>query len=170
MNDIDEYKNIHIVFQIDTNRINAKQDRIYMNQLENWHNDEIIFIEMSRVAQEEILRENRKSIYSITRKKKVYCYTFSETCADTQEETFMLKTIENILFPLGAKNISENNDVEIVFNAWKYGCILITDDGDSKRQPGGILGNKKKLKEIGITVMRDYEAVDYVRNKIKYRY
>ena len=44
--------------------------------------------------------------------------------------------------------------------------MLITDDGGSKQQPGGILGNRERLSSLGIQVMRDYEAVEFVKHKI----
>jgi hypothetical protein len=74
--------------------------------------------------------------------------------------------IEKILFPSGSKNDNERNDVRVVLGAAYYECILITNDGDSRTQPGGILGRRKELKEIGITVMRAPEAVQKVRDKI----
>ena len=37
------------------------------------------------------------------------------------------------------------NDIEIVFNAAKYEGILVTADGGSRRQLGGILGNRAAL-------------------------
>ena len=95
---------------------------------------------------------------------------YSRTYSDTPEEMEIIKNIEKILFPNGAKNTNEKNDIEIVFNAKKYFCILITNDGDSKSQPKGILGNADILKEkIGVEVMTDKEAVELVIKKIKNR-
>ena len=56
--------------------------------------------------------------------------------------------------------------VPYLFNAHKYERILITDDGGSKRQPGGIIGNREKLSSLGIKILRDHEAVELVRQKI----
>jgi hypothetical protein len=39
---------------------------------------------------------------------------------------------------------------------------LITDEGDSKSQKGGMLGNRVKLNGIGIQVVRDSEAVEMI--------
>ncbi|OGX27368.1 MAG: hypothetical protein A2705_01990 [Omnitrophica WOR_2 bacterium RIFCSPHIGHO2_01_FULL_52_10] len=77
-----------------------------------------------------------------------------------------LNQIQLILFPLGVQSRNNQNDVEIVFNAWKYFRILVTDDGDSRSQPVGILGNRDHLADIGIRVMRDDEAVELVKQKI----
>ena len=46
------------------------------------------------------------------------------------------------MFPNGAKDDNELNDVRIVCEAKKYEAILVTGDGGSKAQPGGILGNR----------------------------
>ena len=64
-----------------------------------------------------------------------------------------------VIFPHGIRSQRQKNDVEIVFNAHKYERILITWDGASKRQPGGILGNREKLRSLDIQVMRDYGGV-----------
>jgi len=115
-----------------------------------------------RLQKAKILSEQKKN--SI-RTEKAYSYISTETLASTPDEARMLRKIKDILFPRGVKNINERNDVEILFNAWKYGAILITDDGGSKRQPGGILGNRDKLTALGIQVMRDHEAVEIVKQK-----
>ena len=48
-------------------------------------------------------------------------------------------------------------------------AILVTNDGDSKRQTGGILGHREALARLGVSVMTDAEAVTYVRRKIAER-
>lgn len=59
------------------------------------------------------------------------------------------------------------NDVRIVFHACKYHYILITNDGDSRSQPTGILGNASILKnELRIIIMRYSEAVGMVQSEI----
>jgi len=56
-----------------------------------------------------------------------------------------------------------------VADALRWTAILITSDGGSKRQPGGILGNRQTLRDLGITVMNDGEAVEFVLGKIEER-
>lgn len=46
---------------------------------------------------------------------------------------------------------------------------FLSDDGGSKRQPGGILGNRDKLAALGIQGLRDHEAVELVKQKIIHR-
>ena len=79
------------------------------------------------------------------------------------------KAIERAVFPGGAASQSQRNDVDIVFNALKYGATLITNDGGSKRQPGGILGNRDRLADLGVRVMTPPEAVRLVRQRIAER-
>ena len=135
-----------------------------MNQLEIWHNNGVIDLQLSEVAQNEAIAGNNSA-----RKNKAFAYIYSCTFANTSDEQNQLRNISDILFPDGIKNSNQRNDVEIVFNALKYTGFLITNDGASKSQPGGILGAKEKLKEIGLFVMSDCEAVDYIKGLIKTR-
>jgi len=155
---------VYLDFHIDTNRINAKGHLTSMNILERWFEDDVIYLEMSEVAQNEAANSG-----SPVRTEKAYNYIASETLAGTPDELKIIKKIRDILFPDGVNIINERNDVEIVFNAWKYGQILITDDGGSRRQPSGILGNREKLAALNIQVMRDHEAVELVSEKIRKR-
>lgn len=152
---------VYLDFQIDTNRINSKSRLTYMNILELWHEDDVINLAMSEIAQKEAVNSG-----SSVRTDKAYTYIASETLAGTSHEFLILKQIKEILFPDGIGTINEQNDVEIVFNAWKYSKILITDDGGSKRQPGGILGNRDNLLALGIQVLSDNEAIQLVKQKI----
>jgi hypothetical protein len=109
-----------------------------MNQLERWRADGVILMDMSEVAQGEAMsgRDDRRTA-------KALDTIFSMTYADTPQEKQKLLEIEAILCPEGAKTQNQSNDVEIVFNALKYGRILVTADGGSKSQPGGNLGQAK---------------------------
>ena len=78
------------------------------------------------------------------------------------------KFVEAIIFPEGAKNENQQNDIKIILEAKRYAAILVTADGGSKKQPGGILGNREKLKDM-LTIFSPDEAVDFVRSKIKER-
>ena len=152
------------IFHIDANRLNARLCLSNMNKLEKWHEDGVITIEMSEVAQSEAASGG-----DLKRKSKAYGYIFTKTLAGTPDEKSRLHAIEGILFPDGAKAENERNDVAVVFNAMKYEAILITNDGDSKRQPRGILGNRQKLKRLRAEILTDEEAVQLVRDLIKKR-
>ena len=155
-------KFVYLTFQIDTNLINARQVNDNINQLEKWHNDGVIEIIISEVASSEAKQGN-----DCKRAKKANSYIYSMTIADFSEEKHKMDEIASIVFPNGITTQNQLNDVEIIFNAYKYGRILVTNDGASKRQPGGILGNAKQLGKIGIKVMTDREAVLLVQDKIK---
>lgn len=76
--------------------------------------------------------------------------------------------VEAALFPDGAQRENQKNDVRIVCEAINYHAILITNDGDSKSQPGGLLGNRAKLANF-VQIMSPDEAVSFVRSKIAER-
>ena len=156
-------RNVCRTFHLDANRINSRESLPNMNQLEKWHENGVIQIQMSEIAQNEAARgdQNRAS------KARNYIYTI--TMGNTPGETQMMQKIENILFLENAATTSERNDVEIVFNAYKYGSILVTNDGASKSQPNGILGKREELAKLGIEVMTDTQAVAVVRKLIAER-
>lgn len=156
---------VGLMFHIDTNRINAKQQLEHMNRLEKWAADDVIMLDMAEVTLNEATaggntRRTAKALNSI----------YSETLASTPQEQQMIAAIENILFPDGADNQNKRNDVEIVFNAAKYCRILVTADGGSKTQPRGILGSADALKgAVGVEVMSDAQAVQLVKQRIQAR-
>lgn len=157
-------RHICLIFHIDANRVNSRCSIANMNRLEQWAKDDVVMIDMSEVAQREAAAGNDRA-----RRAKAYEHIFTESIPSTDKERKMLQKIEKILFPAGARSENERNDVDVVFNAHKYGRILIANDGGSKRQPGGILGNREKLKELGIEVMTDEEAVRLVEDRIQKR-
>lgn len=159
MNNLERY--VWLEFHVDTNRINARKNLKYMNLLEYWHENDIIYMEMSDVAQKEAAHGGNPDRF-----EKAYTYAATETLASPSDKLRMMNQVSAVLFPQGIKSRKEKNDVEIVFNAYKYGRILITDDGGSKQQPGGILGNREKLRSLGNQVMRDSEAVELVKHKL----
>jgi hypothetical protein len=136
-----------------------------MNMLENWASKGVISIDMSQVASKEAQKGSNKK-----RTDKAREHILTHTHASTPEEQRKLKRIQEIVFPNGITNENQSNDCEIIFNADKYGCILITNDGASKKQPGGILGNAERLKnELNIRVMSDVEAVEEVIRCVQIR-
>lgn len=77
------------------------------------------------------------------------------------------KAIEGVLFPDGAKDENQKNDVRIVPDAIHYVAILVTQDGGSKSQPGGILGNRDTFaKRFAIRILTPDEVVAFVQEKI----
>ncbi len=158
-------RNIYTAFHIDTNRINARGSLDDMNLLEKWAADDVIAIDMSMIAYNEARQGNNRR-----RTEKAMEHIYTHTHDTTPEERAKLVAIQKIVFPDGILDVSQANDVEIIFNADKYGCILITNDGGSKRQPGGILGSANRLKrELGIRIMSSNDAVAFVEEEIRER-
>ena len=135
-----------------------------MNQIEEWRRNRVILVQMSEIAQNEASVSGNES-----RTEKALGYVHTKTIATTEEEVNLLALIKGILFPIEHLSCNQQHDIEIVFNAKKYNAILVTLDGGSKSQPGGILGHKKELSEIGVTVMSDVEAVNEIRKLIRAR-
>jgi hypothetical protein len=156
-------RRIHYTFLIDANCINSRGRLQHMNTLEKWHKDKVIKIMMPQPAQDEA------AYGSGDRARKAYGYIMTMTESGPEDKR-LLDVIENILFPNNATTQNEKNDIEVVFNARKYACILVTNDGGSRRQPGGILGNRDKLlKELGVDILTDEEAVRLIRERIRER-
>lgn len=155
-------RRLYTTLHIDTNLINARQKLPAVNQLEKWFEDKVISITISATARNEALAAN---YVPITRKvnNQIYTTTQPVDCSDS-----LYLKIEPALFPKGAQNENQRNDVRIVCEAAKYAAILVTGDGGSKTQPGGIIGNRDKLRDI-VQIFTPDEAVSFVQKKIKER-
>ncbi len=154
---------LHIpVFHIDANLINARQKLPAVNQLEKWMDLSIICINMSSTARKEARAGNNMNRI---RKADEQIYTITPP-AEVNDPQY--QQIEAALFPDGARDENQQNDIKIVFEAAQYAAILVTADGGSRTQPGGILGNRDKLKDM-LTILSPEEAVSFVRNEIQER-
>jgi len=132
-----------------------------MNRLEAWAASGLIELLIPEPAYNEALvGENDK------RTTKAMTYIQSLTHADNPDEVAMIARLGGILFPNGIRNDGDRHDVEIVFNAQKYGGRLVTADGGSRRQPGGILGAAAALAVLDIRVMTDAEACALVEDHL----
>lgn len=151
------------VFHIDANVINGRGKLQSMNQIEKWAADDVILVNMSGVSFKEALVGNIDA-----RTKKTLAQIFTITDDDILEHDHLYQKIETSLFPAGAQTQNQKNDVDVVYEAAKYAAILITNDGGSKTQPGGILGNRRKLSDY-LMIFNDCEAVEFIRQKIKER-
>lgn len=150
------------VLHIDTNLINARQKLPAVNQLEQWYEQGVILINMSSTAYAEAQADGDALRI---RKANQQIFTATEPVAECDA---VYQRVERALFPAGAQDENQKNDVRIVAEAAKYGAILVTGDGGSRSQPGGILGNRDKLRDL-VTVLSPDEAVDLVRGKIRER-
>jgi hypothetical protein len=147
------------ILHLDTNLINARQGLPSVNQLEQWLKDEVILINWSSTAHQEAQAGGSKDR---ARKANEQIFTVTEPVSET-DPLFM--EVADAFFPGGVRDDNQRNDVRIVCEAEKYQAILVTADGASNTQPGGILGNRHKLNGL-VQVMSPEEAVAFVRGKI----
>ena len=153
---------LYLMVHIDTNLIKARQRDVDVNQLERWHQQGVLQICMAGTAWHEAQAgEDQLRI----RKAGQQIYTATEAVEPTSVE---FRRVESVLFPEGANTQNKRNDVRIVCDAAKYGAILVTNDGGSKKQPGGILGNRDRLGGSPV-IKSPKEMVAYVKQKISER-
>jgi hypothetical protein len=106
---------------------------------------------------------------SAQRTRKANQQIFTVTAPASPNDS-RFKQIENVLFPDGAQDDNQRNDVRIVDDAIHYAAILVTTDGGSRTQPGGILGNRARLANLfGVRIVSPEEAVSLVREKLRER-
>jgi len=151
------------VFHLDANRVNSMAKDAGVNRLERWHEEGVIFLEYSVEAYSEA------ESGSDSRRNKVDEYTWIEAVDNIGDEADRLRQIAKIVFPNGTQSPNQRNDVRILYTAWKAGAVLVTEDGDSKTQPRGILGSKSELAKIGIRVLSTAEAVSEIEAHLRRR-
>ena len=151
------------VFHIDTNLINARQKIDEVNRLEHWNENGVILINMSWTAHAEAQADGN-SQRSKKASSQIYTIDMNDIDANLSHQ------VGTIIFPAGIRDKNQLNDVRIVCEAAKYKATLITKDGASRNQPGGILGSRERLQDItGIRILSPEEAVQFVELKIKER-
>lgn len=157
-------RSVGLRFHLDTNRINARQNLPHMNQLEQWRADCVIILDMSGEAYDEAHAGN-----DMKRTEKADECIFIRANDVFGGEKQFRKELGGMLFNSTSLSEGQKRDVQILFCAKMAGAILITNDGGSKRQPGGILGHAKDLASLGIEVMTDEVAVQKVRHLLAFR-
>lgn len=152
------------MYQLDANRINAMQKDPHVNQLEVWHKRKVIFLEMSLTAYEEA------SFGNFRRSEKANDYTWMRLNEAWPGIDEFRKSIADIIFPGGPRSQQEINDVILLLTAKMSFATVVTLDGGSNRQPGGMLGSADRLlSEAGIRVLTAEHAVDEIRECIRIR-
>ena len=140
-------------YLIDANCINALQVKQDINKLEELFKQGRILLSMPETAYDEA------NFGSLLRQKKSEDYLFEGVVNQEQRFEYKYKQIENIVFPSGANKQNQKNDIKILVYLSITRIPFITTDGDSKSQPGGMLGNKAALKKLGIRVLSPREAL-----------
>ena len=95
----------------DTNLINARQKLPAVNRLEQWYADRVILINMADTAREVALAGG-----DAKRTQKANQLIFTMT-APAPADIGRFKAIESALFPAGAKDENQRNDIRIVDDA-----------------------------------------------------
>lgn len=148
---------------LDANCINARQVDQNINQLEHWHQEGVISILIPQIAATEAVRGSDERL------KKSWDYPMLFESRPGQTNPYIVSLIEHIVFSQGTTNKNQRNDVAILAVAELYGYPLITNDGASNTQPGGMLGNAKALANIGISVLTPRSAVTDIAERLKRR-
>ena len=156
------------VFHLDANLINARQKLEAVNQLEKWHDDGVICLVMAGAAHVEAQAGAGSNAQARTRKAASHIFTINDAGEAKEDDSYT--KVKKILWGDGTVNSNQANDVEVVCEAIKWHAILVTRDGGSKAQPGGILGNREELlRQFCVRIYRPEEAVEYIRSKIAER-
>lgn len=153
-----------IVFHLDTNLLNSKQELCDVNKLEFWHDSELITLVWSSIAHKEALNSSDKVKI---KKANTHIFTIDDENGDDGLSSDLLKKEIYRVFGINEKSHKNQiNDAEIVYIAAKYSAILVTNDGESKRQPLGILGRRHLLTKY-LKIMAPDEAVKFIEELYK---
>ncbi|MCX6359788.1 MAG: hypothetical protein NT029_08285 [Armatimonadetes bacterium] len=171
-------------FMRDANCVNARGKDANLSRLEQWARDGVITLQWCATSADEACAgageaaESRRMKVMDTRKPLDGGRTLQTVATQlqwitdepSQGENVILSKVQNVLVHNRALTIQDKTDIDIIFEAWKYKLILITNDGDSNRQPRGILGSAADLRrELGVRVMRPADAVGHTRSAINNR-
>lgn len=149
-----------LCFFLDANCVNARQQNDALNVLERWRDQEIVTLIYAEITKIEA------SYGDEVRKDKADEFTCVQV-NETGDNPEVREAISKIVFPKGPKNQNQMNDVDAVYHAERLRWPLVTMDGNSRSQPGGILGHCDELNAMGIEVLAPQQAVSRVRFELK---
>jgi hypothetical protein len=139
-------------FFLDANCVNARQGCLAMNALEELERCRLIELNYSETSQ------NEASKNSTRRAEKASEYPYIRLNSEWDRPEFR-QQIERIVFPQGAQTPQMRNDIDLLHLAEMDGSPVVTLDGDSSSQTGGILGHAAELEDLGISVLRPTDAL-----------
>lgn len=148
-------------FHLDSNRVNTRGRLSAVSELEEWAAHGAIYLGVS----EPIYRELSSGRPDGLRAQKIALQIVDYPVVSSDRSRSELKKIEECVFPGGAKDENESNDVLALFAAMKHMMTFVTEDGVGGK-PRGILTARKGLADLGVLVMTDTEAVEWVRNRM----
>ena len=149
-----------LCFFLDANCVNARQQNDALNVLERWRDQEIVTLIYAEITKIEA------SYGDEVRKDKADEFTCVQV-NETGDNPEVREAISKIVFPKGPRNQNQMNDVDAVYHAERLRWPLVTMDGNSRSQPGGILGHCAELNAMGIEVLAPQQAVSRVRFELK---
>lgn len=144
------------LFLLDANACNSLQRIDELNDLERMAAEGVIDLLYTETTWDEAQYGCSK------RMKKVNDYLFIGLSIDEHSDQIQQPwrdTIAALVFPDGIRTDNQRRDVDALLTVKMSGGIFVTSDGGSKSQPGGILGFKVKLAELGIEVLNFADAL-----------
>ncbi|MBE0550152.1 MAG: hypothetical protein IH627_21335 [Rubrivivax sp.] len=154
-------KRHHPKFFLDANCVNTRQKNDALNRLEALRKQRLITLLYADVTHSEAGHGSQTR----TDKAASYTYTKFEPYCEGNDAT--KRAIEIVLFPEGARTQNQKNDVLAVYHAERLRWPLVTMDGASNTQPGGILGNAGKLEKLGVEVLTPEQAIERAERLLK---
>ncbi len=153
-----------LLFHIDTNCTNERQNDNELNELERLAEFGVIEIQYSEItySEAEVGKTPERRI------KKIDNYTWAGLSGESSLEKEWRERITEAVFPQGLGKKSASNDVEALLTAKLAGAIFVTKEGESKSQPRGILGSKSELLLLGIEVVSPLAALVLAKSQMNY--
>lgn len=144
------------LFLLDANACNSLQRIGQLNELEGMAQAGLIHLLYTETTWGEA------QLGSPGRCRKVSDYFFvglSNDNENVQLQQPWREEIAQIVFPAGVRNDNQRRDVEALLTVKMSGGCFVTSDGASASQPGGILGHKTELAQLGIEVLNFTDAL-----------
>jgi hypothetical protein len=146
-------------YLLDANLVNARQQNKLLNVIEEYAAQSKVCLQFTRPAYDEACYGSK------TRSQKTDESTWVNIPRDTARYLAWFEKIERVVFPTGAFNQNQRNDIDHLVIAQQTKLPFVTTDGASKTQPGGILGAREKLRPFGITILKLEEMFQEIINE-----
>lgn len=164
-----------LLFLLDANACNALQQIDELNELEGLARKGVIELLYTETTWDEAQGGFTETLSDVARARwqgrrdKVEQFFFHGLPGDPENQQLQQPwrdAIAKAVFPAGVQNDNMRRDVEALLTVKMAGGFFVTRDGGSKTQPGGILGHKSQLAELGIEVLNFTEALALAKQSI----